>query len=393
MSKFDITNNGYSRLRSSLKYLEQYVRKIVTGVETMANRTLGREFIDALPSVMAIEVTGACNLKCRFCAYEKKELPKVSMPSATFESSVEQSIALGYSDFQLTPCAGDVFMDKYLFDKLEYLDRHADVDHYHFFSNLSVPQEEQILRLLTLKKLSTLTVSIYGHDEASFIAITKSTAKVYQRLIANLRILLAHKLLPFKLEFGFRSTASIPANAAGELMEILKEFARRGDRINSSHGVFNNWGGMISDDDVKGLDVKIIPGDVKYRSGPCAKLFDSPQITATGLVNACSCRDVNAVLRIGDILKTPLVDILSPGNQEYRRVIQDQLEGRFQSVCNGCDFYRSIYHQPKFYRKNRIKTQSIDEFMQMLDVRCAAARSGFNGKKAAKETPITSVAD
>ncbi|GAB2896044.1 hypothetical protein GCM10027093_34630 [Paraburkholderia jirisanensis] len=394
MSQFDIEKNGYSRSRSNLKYLEQRVRKVVTGLEITVNRLLGREFVDARPGIMAIEVTGACNLKCRFCAYEKKEIPKVSMSNDMFATSVNQAIALGYRDFELTPCTGDVFMDKRLYDKLDYLDNHADVDRYHFFTNLSVPSEDQVRQLLTFKKLTHLTVSIYGHDEESFIAITKSTSKVYQRLLANLRILLAEEKRPFELSFGFRSTASVPAEATGELMQLLKQFARKGAFINSSHGVFNNWGGMITEEDVKGLDVKIISGDSKHRSGPCSRIFDSPQVTATGLVNACACRDVNAVLRIGDIAKNSLADILSPDNPEYRRIVREQMEGKFQSVCDQCDYYRSVFHQPKAYRRQGIETQTIDGFMQKLGERGAIARAQSAAGPTAKTViPIAQVTD
>lgn len=375
MSRIDLQESPYSRFRAKLKFLEQQARAVMIGAEVIINRYLGRQFIDAQSKVMAIEVTGACNLKCRFCAYEKKEMPKISMSDAMFEDSVRQSIALGYRDFELTPCTGDVFMDKHLFRKLDYLESCADVDRYHFFSNFSVPSEDQVRRLFTLKKLSDLTVSIYGHDEASFVAITKSSPKVYRRLLANLRVLLAEENRSFKLSFGFRSTASGPAHSTSELMQLLREFARRGAHFNSSHGVYNNWGGMISEDDVKGLDVRILSRDITYKSGPCAKLFDSPQVTATGLVNACSCRDVNAVLRIGDINKQKLADILSPDNPQYRKVIQDQMDGKFQSVCDGCDYYRSIFHQPSNYRKNGNSTQDIESYMRKLAERRAAMQT------------------
>ena len=49
-----------------------------------------------------------------------------------------------------------------------------------------------------------------------------------------------------------------------------------------------------------------------YKLGACEKLFDSVQVTATGMVNACACRDVDASLTIGDVNATPLAEILSP---------------------------------------------------------------------------------
>jgi len=286
-----------------------------------------------------------------------------------FFDCVNQSVDLGYDRFGLTPCTGDVFMDKHIFEKMNYLDHHQKVNGYSFFTNLTIPSNDQILQLMKLQKLTAITVSIYGHDEKSFIDITKSTSKVYGRLLSNLKILLQQDRRPFSLSFGFRSTADVPKKDLGELMELLGKFKKSGVSVHSSHGVFNNWGGLISQDDVAGLNMKIIPGNKKFKSGACAKLFDSPQITASGIVNACSCRDVNSTLRIGDVNKTPLEKIMSVENEDYMRLIQEQQSGKFRPICEGCDLYRSIYHQPKNYRRKKIPTQTMSEFLINLKKR------------------------
>ena len=350
----------------NLKYLEQGARNALIGAEIIINRRLGREFIHADKGAMSIEISSACNLKCRFCAYEKKVTPVVSMENGMFFDCVNQSVSLGFDTFELTPCTGDVFMDKHIFDKLDFLDRHQKVRGYSFFSNLCVPTHDQLGALMKLKKLTALTVSIYGHDEESFIAITKSTPKVYRRLIENLETMLAQNNRPFSLSFGFRSTFDVPGKNSSELMELLSKFQKAGVSINSSHGLFNNWGGLVSQEDVSDLNMKIMPSNKKYKSGACAKLFDTPQITATGIVNACSCRDANAMLRVGDVRVTPLENIISVENAEYMQIIDEQQAGKFRSVCASCDYYRSVYHQPKNYRRKNIPTQTISEFMSNL---------------------------
>jgi len=350
----------------SLRYLEQSVRHALTVPEILVNRMLGREFIHADKGAMAIEVSSSCNLKCRFCAYEKKLTPRINMTNEMFSDCVSQSIGLGFDRFELTPCTGDVFMDTHIFEKLDFLEHNEKVRGYSFFSNLTIPAHDQILRLMELKKLASLTVSIYGHDEKSFIAITKSTPKVYRRLIENLETMLSMTKWPFLLSFGFRSTFDAQRAPDSELMELLAGFRKAGVRINSSHGLFNNWGGAISQSDVADLNMKIVPGNRKYKLGACAKLFDAPQITASGVVSACSCRDANATLKIGDVRETPLKDIISADNAEYMQIICEQQAGKFRPVCASCDYYRNIYHQPKNYRRENVPTQTVSEFMARL---------------------------
>lgn len=352
------------------RVIENSLRNIFIGLETKVNRALGREFIPVDLGPFNIETSSACNLKCRFCAYEKKTSPKLNMPNDMFYSCVEQAIEMGFRKFHLTPCTGDVFMDKQLFDKLAFMEAHPRIEGYHFFSNITIPRPDQLLRLKALKKFERLTISVYGHDEESFVAITKSPAKIYRRLLTNMATILENKAdLRFAISIGFRSTFDVPAHDASELMKMLSAYRKAGVNVHSSHGVYNNWGGSISQADVGDLNLHIATSDSVPKNGACVKIFDSIQVMATGVVNACSCRDVDATLRIGDIGEAPLKEILSANNPMYLQVIAEQQEGRFRPVCENCDYYRSIYHQPRNYRREKIPTQTIDQFIKSLSAK------------------------
>jgi hypothetical protein len=103
---------------------------------------------------------------------------------------------------------------------------------------------------------------------------------------------------------------------------------------------------------------------------------------ANGVVNACACRDVDATLAIGNIESEPLADILSARNAEYRRIIDEQQAGNFRPVCKGCDFYRSIYHQPKSYRQGRVPVQTIVEYLAAIEQRARTQRSTAEARTA-----------
>lgn len=350
-------------------------RNIFSMAETNLNRFMGRELIPVQRDTLCIETSSLCNLKCRFCAYEKKQSARVSMKTETFKDYVEQAIALGYRHFVLTPCTGDVFMDRHIFDKLDFLDNHPQVRGYEFFTNFTIPDAGEIKRLLGLNKLLHLTISLYGHDRNSFIAITKSTAKVYDRLLANLDTLyglLGRKTFP--LEFGLRSTNALPRLPVTDLLKSLKRFENAGVKVRTSR-TYNNWGGYISTDDVKDLDIYITGTDEVYKQGACVRLFTTVQVMASGIVNGCACRDVDATLRIGDLTATPLRDILSSRNETYMQLIEEQQRGEFRQICGDCDFYKSIYHGRFGDWRRKAETQSIAEFAHGLDAQPAATNA------------------
>jgi sulfatase maturation enzyme AslB (radical SAM superfamily) len=357
-----------------LRVIEKKLKNIAVRAEIAVNRALRREFIPADLGPFNIETTGACNLKCRFCAYEKKRTPKVSMADDTFAGVVEQALDIGFDRFHLTPCTGDVFMDRHFLRKLAYLDQHPRVRQYNFFTNLTIPTREQLMRLMDAKKFDRLTISVYGHDEASFVAITKSPAKIYRRLLANLGTVLEHlERWPFRISIGHRSSFAAVASDSSELMALLGKFRTAGIAVHASHGIYNNWGGYITQEDVADLDMRIAPADDKVKAGACVKLFDSVQVMATGVVNACACRDVDATLAIGNIASQPLADIINAKNATYRQIIDEQQAGKFRPVCASCDFYRSIYHQPSMYRRRNLPTQTVEQYMAMTGGRAPCA--------------------
>src|SRR5690349_23664061 len=108
------------------------VRNWRNGLLMRLNRRAGREYIPGPRTALAIETSSICNLDCCFCAYPKKQSPRVVMSADFFRNCVSQALDLGYNDFDLTPCTGDVFMDRHLFDNIAFLESEARVQTYSF---------------------------------------------------------------------------------------------------------------------------------------------------------------------------------------------------------------------------------------------------------------------
>jgi sulfatase maturation enzyme AslB (radical SAM superfamily) len=348
-----------------LRAFERLIKGAVGRAEVQVNSWLGREFIPRDSSLFHIETSSACNLNCRFCAYAKKSSARTTMSNDCFSRVLREALDLGYNRFELTPCTGDVFMDRRTFDKLAILEADPRVVSYMFFTNFTIPPVTVVERLLALRKLSRFTVSVYGHDEASFVAVSRGTPLLYRRLIRNLEALLrAADRWPFEVEIAMRTSEAEHRNQGHQLVALLDRFRRAGADVRSSHGSYNNWGGLVSKEDVAGLDMQIGTTEHVFKRGACVKLFDSVQVMADGSVNACACRDANATLRIGHVDDAPLAEVLRSDNPAYRALIDEQQQGVFRPVCRHCDFYKSIYHQRSHARRDGMATQTLQEFLQ-----------------------------
>jgi hypothetical protein len=343
------------------------VRNLKNAVAININRARGREFIPKAVHSLGIETSSLCNLECRFCAYVKKTSPKVVMSDAFFKDCIAQALDMGYHHFDLTPCTGDVFMDRGVFNKLEHMENTAGVKGYSFFTNFTIPKAKDIKRLFDLRKLTDLAISIYGYDAKTFVEITQSTEKVYRRLVYNLETFLGeNERRKFSCQFSLHPGVASLRGRTSEITRLIERLRKAGITVKISKGVYNNWGGYVTDDDVRGLPIDIVGPNLIYKNGACVRLFTTVQVMATGIVNGCACRDVDATLRLGDLKETPLRDLISSRNANYMALIEQQQKGQFQPICQSCDMYASIYHKSSGYERNGVELESLDAFKKRI---------------------------
>jgi len=286
-----------------------------------------------------------------------------------FENVVHEAVGLGYTDFGLTPLTGEVFCDKDFMKKIDILEKTEGVRSYHFFTNFVLADNEIIKQILDLKKLSNITISIYGYDLETFKIFTQKGENQYNNLIKNLEYLVENIILNKKLyknicitwkinnDDNFFHSNSDLKNVVSRLSAILQE---NNISINRS---YNNWGGIINKEDIKGMNIKLKTEGVKKR-GACSLLFYKNIILSDGRVNACACRDVNGKLIIGNINNDSLRNILSSSNKRLVSIIEEQQHGNFNEVCSACDFYRSIYKNYEIYKDKKVL--SIKEAYDIL---------------------------
>ena len=340
--------------------------------QRLVTRTNERRLHERIPDPrrhLYIEPAGRCNLRCRFCAYPKKERGKSIMTDDTFFGVVEAALEMGYATVVLTPSTGDVFADRDFPGKLDYLEGLDSLEGYSFFTNFVLPSEEDVKHLLGLRKLRPLSISIYGHDEESFVAFTRGNAAAYRRLLSNLHAVLEYgepgpigPNLYIRSGRGFRGVDS----TGGELCELLARIRDRFEVPIYVNRWFDNWGGSVSQGDVEGLDITIAGDDLVEKRGACTLIFSQNSVLADGRVNACACRDVEGTLELGNIHEQPLAKILSPQNPRYMDLIERQQNGNFDAVCRSCTAYQSIYGLQNPFEPRR-KRVTLEQFMKRID--------------------------
>ncbi len=311
------------------------------------NSLRGRAYVPDPQRRLAIEPVSFCNLKCRFCSYPKNVHPRTVMPLDLFQTCVDQAAALGIRSIPLTPINGDVFMDKRILEKFRYLEDHPGIRDFLFYTNFIGISAAAIDTVLSFNKLSFLEISVYGHDEQSFCAITGSGAAQFRRLLDNLdtlvRQLRGRDRSP-TITLGIRTGRRIRPDR--DMDVTLRARIEELRALGVTPGIYSevdDWGGLISNDDVRDIDMDLIDARFTYKKGPCSLPFDTVQITASGRVNACACRDPSGSLFLGDIGQQSLSEILGWGNRNWRRLIENQMDGVFEGACRGCSFYRSVY--------------------------------------------------
>lgn len=328
-----------SKLRSNLKYL--YWRLFIP-----INRFFKKKYIPQ--SFYSIETTNVCNLKCVFCGYQKYDGKFKIDDFDDFKFKLNQVAKLTDSRISLTPLTGDVFTDKNIISKLQFIDNHPGIKSYGLTTNFILPTQDEILDFIVLKKLNQLKISIYGHDEESFFKITKS--KSYKKLISNLTFLKNNiSFLNFEIDFAVRSYMNFnfeKYKGQSNLIDLILEIEKKSNLIKKSqHFHYTNWGGTISQEDIGDIDIILKDDKNAFKSGPCNRLY-SFLITADKHVILCACRDTHRYMKIGHLDENELSEIVSLNNPRFKKWVDDQEKNIFEGPCKACDMYEPIYAKP-----------------------------------------------
>ncbi len=339
------------------------------------NEKLNRTFVPDPRDVLFVDPTGLCNLGCKFCAYPKLE-NGFTMELNFFKEIINQATQMGFSNFFITPMLGDVFMDKTIFEKLEFLENHEKVKSFSFYTNFVLARN--IEKIFKFSKLKDFEVSVYGLNEVDFAKVTTKDKKQYalfENNILNLSKLVRENKINCNLHFSIRTIVDKEIYSLSKKDKVDYILGKYNSKVSNEFKFLKSkarisvatltdtWLGVVEQKDVEDLGLEISrAGPMR---GPCNLLFGAIQIRYDGTVHACT-RSVGNKLIIGDLKNHNLTYILSTKNPKYKNLISSQLKNRFSEVCKECAHYRSIYQDFESGAGKYGKTLNLKEALLKL---------------------------
>ncbi|NJP11741.1 MAG: radical SAM protein [Leptolyngbyaceae cyanobacterium RU_5_1] len=345
-----ITPSGSSSPAKSfnLKTLKRHLVRLFDAAQTEFNFRFRRKAIRdemaeirKFPRNLHIEGTNICNAKCTFCAYPQMERARETMPMETFRRIIDEYVEMGGRAVSLTPIVGDPFVDKHIFERLDYLNQIPDIKGFYFYTNGILMKPHVSQRLLEYGEKLHVYVSFGGFDRDTYKAIMG--VDYFDLVCQNIEALIEAKRNTGSLT-GFTLALRCPAsNWHGDFWAKYKTWEQVGLAAMSFVGAFDSWAGKVKAEDLRnvGLEPTLHP----YKRGACELLFMKPIVLANGKVNACACRDVEAELIVGDLNQMPLSELWA--GQGIDDVIERHERGDFPEVCKRCTWYNSIYNLRK----------------------------------------------
>jgi len=119
--------------------------------------------VPALPVEYIVETTAKCNLYCPMCPRETHPQPKEDMSAEIFERLVQG--AQSTAEHMMLIGLGEPFLDRAIFDRIEYCERHGIATL--LSTNGTLLEEETAARLLA-SRLQHVTLSFDGASKETF---------------------------------------------------------------------------------------------------------------------------------------------------------------------------------------------------------------------------------
>src|SRR5260221_258124 len=299
------------------------------------------EQLRRIPRGLHVEGTNICNAECVFCAYPQMERRKQTMAMDDFTRVVGEYLAMAGHHVSLTRIVGDPYVDKHLFERLDFLMAERRVTGISFYTNAILMTREKCERLMNYAAKLHVHVSWGGFDKKTWDEImgVPKFEPARDAVLAFLEVKRKTKSkIPFTLALRCPDSACV-----GQLWETLRGAEEEGMIEIAGMPDYDSWSGKITPEALRSVGLR--PRRMPYKKGACELLFTKPVVLANGDVNACACRDVEAELIVGNVKEEPLSAIWA--GAKIDAIIEGHEKGEFPPVCQRCTYFVSVYNSRK----------------------------------------------
>jgi MoaA/NifB/PqqE/SkfB family radical SAM enzyme len=285
---------------------------------------------------LQLETVNLCNNNCLICAYREQERAKTHMAMEVFEKAIGDYADMGGGYVSLTPIVGDVLLDRFLRERIAFLEEVPSISGIGFTTNAAMAHRFDDKDLAAIiSPLKHLSISVYGLDRAEYESMTQKTT--YKRMVEGIRRMVDAASAQVWLEFRLLQKRS------REYVECWVENEvgiKLGSKVSVKSIITNyaNWGVFNEVNTPLPRDAKWFQFEPAVSRPQCLIPLLAFIVFSNGNVSFCPCDNFQDVeeLRIGNVMDRSLSEIY---NSEKARKLWDWAGSGVPAFCQKCSFH------------------------------------------------------
>jgi radical SAM protein with 4Fe4S-binding SPASM domain len=267
--------------------------------------------------LLRLETTNNCNFKCNFCPHPDMKRKKGYMDEAVYRSVIDQAASLGVEKLDLRNF-GEPILDKRLGDLARYANSKG-LNKIYIHTN-GYGLSKKILNRWGEGGITDVNISLSPKREFGMSRPGVNVEKMFSCLE---RVMKSDSPWKHILSVDYLRTGISSKEEEEEFFQWLKKY----NLVKRIDIDLHNWAeGTAS----------------KFKQ--CHRLWTSVTVLWDGQVSLC-CLDYEGEINLGNVLETPLKDIIN--SEAYRKIRHNHTQGLFLNKCAKCDMVEIKDFGPK----------------------------------------------
>lgn len=309
------------------------IKERLNGVTIIKDKEL--KLVMPAPKSVKIELTTACNFKCKYCAYSfREDNSNKEIDWELFKNITTQMKEVGVEEIG-TFLIGEPFMSPALLVKaIEWLKKDLEIPYVFLTSNASLATP-QVVKACFDVGLDSLKWSCNAANSEQFEQMMGVDKRMLDRAIINIKTAHWVKLIgKYKTKLYASSIMYTP-----EQPKLAEEFLEHNIKpyVDEHYWLPLYTMGGVAKDNEKELGFNPIAGntgrvDNPVPAIPCWTLFTAGHVLADGRMTAC-CADGTGYWEVGDLNKISFMEAWN--SEEFQKLRQAHLENKI--ICSKCE--------------------------------------------------------